>query len=65
VHLRIMDMLGRVLDVPVNGTVDTGVHQAVFDASGLPSGSYIAVVTMTGEQSGLGFTKTVKMHLNK
>jgi len=65
VHLRIMDMLGRVLDVPVNGSVDTGIHQVVFDAAGLPSGNYIAVVTMTGEQSGLGFSKTVKMTLNK
>jgi len=65
VHLRIMDMLGRVIDVPVNGIVETGVHQAVFDAAGLPSGNYIAVVTMTGEQSGLGFSKTVKMTLNK
>jgi len=65
VHLRIMDMLGRVIDVPVNDMVETGVHQVVFDASSLPSGNYMAVVTMTGEQSGLGFSKTVKMTLNK
>jgi len=65
VHLRIMDMLGRVIDVPVNDMVETGVHQVVFDASSLPSGNYIAVVTMTGEQSGLGFTKTVNMTFSK
>jgi hypothetical protein len=65
VHLRVVDMLGRVVATAVDGTVETGVHQYVFDASNLPSGQYMAIVNMTGNESGLGFSKTVKMTLNK
>jgi hypothetical protein len=65
VHLRVVDMLGRVVATAVDGTVETGVHQYAFDASNLPSGQYMAIVNMTGNESGLGFSKTVKMTLNK
>ncbi len=65
VHLRIVDMLGREVTVAVNDMVEAGVHLYTFDASTLPSGQYLAVVTMTGDVSGLGFSKSIKMTLNK
>jgi hypothetical protein len=65
VHLRIVDMLGRVVATAVDGIVDAGVHLYTFDASALPSGQYLAIVNMVGEESGLSFSKTIKMALNK
>jgi hypothetical protein len=65
VHLRVLDMLGRVVATAVDGVVDAGMHLYSFDASSLPSGQYIAVVNMVGEESGLSFSKTIKMTLNK
>ncbi|MBR9977335.1 MAG: T9SS type A sorting domain-containing protein, partial [Bacteroidetes bacterium] len=65
VHLRIVDMLGREVDVAVDDMVETGVYHYTFDAGALPSGQYIATVTMVGEESGLSFSKTIKMLLNK
>ena len=51
--------------MPVNGTVEAGVYQVEFDGSSLQSGQYLAIVSMTGQETGLGFNKTVKMLLNK
>jgi len=65
VYLRVVDMLGRTVATAVDGIVETGVHQYSFDASNLPSGQYMAVVSMTGNTSGLSFSKTIKMTLNK
>jgi hypothetical protein len=65
VHLRIVDMLGREVDIAVDGMVETGVYHYTFDAGALPSGQYLATVTMVGEESGLSFSKTIKMMLNK
>jgi hypothetical protein len=65
VHLRVVDMLGRVVATAVDGVVDAGVHLYNFDASSLPSGQYLAIVNMVGEESGLSFSKTIKMALNK
>ncbi|MCZ7556421.1 MAG: dockerin type I domain-containing protein [Bacteroidia bacterium] len=65
VHLRVVDMLGRVVATAVDGVVEGGVHQYTFDATNLPSGQYMAIVNMTGNESGLSFSKTVKMTLNK
>ena len=65
VNLRIVDMLGRVVTTAVDGMVNPGVHLYTFDASTLPSGQYLAVVTMVGDESGLSFSKTIKMTLNK
>ncbi|MBE0643197.1 MAG: T9SS type A sorting domain-containing protein, partial [Bacteroidetes bacterium] len=65
VQLRIVDMLGRDIAMPVNGIVEAGVYQVEFDGSSLPSGQYLAIVSMTGQETGLGFNKTVKMMLNK
>jgi hypothetical protein len=65
VTLTVSDMLGREIATLVSGTVESGVHQAVFDAVALPSGSYVASVVMTGVESGLSFSKTMRMALNK
>ncbi len=65
VILSVTDMLGREVAVLVNGTVDPGVHIASFDAGSLPSGNYIATVNMMGLESGLSFSRTIKMALNK
>jgi hypothetical protein len=65
VMLTVTDMLGRTVATLVSGSVEQGVHVAQFDASNLPSGNYVATVSMTGLESGLTFSKTVKMLLNK
>ncbi|MBE0644500.1 MAG: T9SS type A sorting domain-containing protein [Bacteroidetes bacterium] len=65
VRLVVTDMLGREIATLVNDAVDAGVHTAQFDAGQLPSGNYIATVSMAGFESGLTFSKTVKMALNK
>jgi len=65
VELVVVDMLGRTVATLVSGVVDAGAHTTTFDATALTSGQYIARVTMTGIESGLSFSKTVKMTLNK
>ncbi len=65
VVLSIMDMLGRTIETPVRGIVEPGMHLVTFDAANLPSGQYIATVSMTGSESGLTFSKTIKMLLAK
>jgi hypothetical protein len=64
VRLVVTDMLGRDVAILYNGTAEAGVHTAVFDAASLNSGQYVASITMTG-QSGLSFSKTIKMTLAK
>ena len=65
VTLIVTDMLGREVATLVNGRVDAGVHNVSFDASNLVSGNYIATVKMSGLESGLTFSKTIKMTLGK
>ncbi len=65
VRLVVTDMLGREIATLVSESVDAGVHTAQFDAANLTSGSYVAVVSMTGLESGLTFSKTMMMTLSK
>lgn len=65
VRLVVTDVFGRLVATLVDGIVSEGVHTATFSAAGLPSGTYFGVVTMTGTQSGLTFTRTVKMSVSK
>ena len=65
VRLVVTDALGRTVAVLVEENVNRGIHTVDFDASQLSSGTYIASVTMTGIESGITFTKTMKMALNK
>ena len=64
VTLVVTDMLGRTVATLANSDIESGVHTAVFDAASLNSGSYIATINMIGE-SGLTFSKTIKMTLMK
>jgi polyhydroxybutyrate depolymerase len=41
VRLAVYDMLGRAVRVLVNGLVEAGTHDAIFEAGELPSGTYI------------------------
>jgi WD40 repeat protein len=44
VDLRVHDMLGREVALLAAGAFESGVHRITFDASGLHSGSYFAVL---------------------
>ncbi|MBI5646464.1 MAG: right-handed parallel beta-helix repeat-containing protein [Ignavibacteriae bacterium] len=65
VRLVVTDVLGRTITTLVNGAVEAGVHTVPFDATTLESGQYIATITMTGIESNLSFSKTIKMTLVK
>ncbi len=41
VSIKVYDLLGRVVATLVEGTLPAGVHQAVFEASSLPTGTYL------------------------
>jgi len=45
VTLRVYDMMGREIQALADGTLAAGIHEARFDATGLPSGSYIYQLT--------------------
>ncbi|MFZ1729903.1 MAG: hypothetical protein WBQ23_12990 [Bacteroidota bacterium] len=65
VRLVVSDMLGRVVSTLVDDAREAGVHGVAFDASGISSGQYLATIQMTGIESGMTFSKTVKMTLSK
>ncbi|MFZ1729009.1 MAG: T9SS type A sorting domain-containing protein [Bacteroidota bacterium] len=65
VRLVVTDMFGREVATLADETVEAGVHTAQFDAGQLSSGTYIATINMVGAESGLTFSKTIKMALNK
>lgn len=45
ISLRVFDLLGREVTTLVNGEVETGTHEIVFDASQLPVGLYYYTLT--------------------
>ena len=65
VTMVVTDALGRTVETLVNGTFEAGVHSVQFNASNLSSGMYIATVNMTSMESGLSFSRTIKMSLSK
>jgi hypothetical protein len=65
VTLRVTDMLGRVVETLVQGSMEAGAHVLSFDGGSLPSGQYNATVSMTGRESGLSYTRTIRMLLSK
>lgn len=65
VHLQVLDLFGREVATLVNGEVDAGVHQLEFDAANLSTGQYFARVQMSGLESGMTYSKTIKMTLSK
>ena len=65
VRMVVNDQLGRSVATLVDGRVEAGVFDATFDGASLHSGAYIVTVAMQGIESGLRFTKTMKMVLTK
>ena len=65
VRLVVNDMLGRTVATLVDDVREAGVHGVAFDAAELSSGQYFSTITMTGLESGLSFSKTIKMTLSK
>ena len=45
VQLLVYDMLGRQVRTLVDGTLNAGVNEVVFDAAGLPTGTYLYRLT--------------------
>ena len=41
VRLVVFDVLGRQVRVLLDGTRQAGAHEVLFDAGGLPSGTYL------------------------
>jgi hypothetical protein len=65
VTLVVTDHLGRAIATLVEADVQSGTHDVTFDASSLSSGSYFATVSMSGRESGLSFSKSIRMTLLK
>lgn len=64
VTLSIYNMLGQRVAILIDGEIQPGRHNAVFDASALSSGNYIARFTAIGA-SGEMFEETMNMQLIK
>jgi len=60
----VYNMLGQRVALLVDGDMQPGRHETVFEASNLSSGNYIARFTATGN-SGEQFTQTLNMQLVK
>jgi hypothetical protein len=65
VQLVVFDMFGREVASLVRGEKASGMHSVTFDAENLASGQYLARFNVTGLESGLTFTRTIKMTLSK
>ncbi len=59
VTLTVYDLLGREIKVIASGVQAAGTHEETFDASSLPSGTYLC------RMQANGFTRVVKMVLMK
>ncbi len=64
VKLSVFDILGREVKTIVNETMSAGYYKATFDGSQLPSGIYLARISITSAQ-GKSFVQTIKMVLTK
>ncbi len=65
VNIVVMDLMGRQVATLAATEVEAGVYTVAFDASALANGSYIAVATMQGLESGMSFSKSIRMTLAK
>ena len=59
------DLFGREVARLVADEKASGTYSANFNAQDLPSGQYLARIDVTGLESGMTYTKTVKMTLSK
>lgn len=64
VRLEVFNMLGQRVALLADGQVQPGSHAAIFDASNLSSGTYLARITASGN-SGEQFVQTMTMQLVK
>lgn len=64
VRLEVFNMLGQRVALLVDGQVQAGSHTAVFDASNLSSGTYLARISAYGS-NGEQFVQSMTMQLVK
>ncbi len=64
VSIVVFNIMGQRVSTLVDQTLNAGFHTYTFDASGLPSGVYIAQMEAIG-LAGEVFTKSIKMQLIK
>jgi hypothetical protein len=57
VRLMVVDLLGRTIATLVDGTLQAGSHEVVFDAQNLPSGTYLYQL----EASGVRMTRLLSL----
>ncbi len=66
VRLRIYNSAGELVRTLVNnGNTPAGTHTVSFSGEQLSSGVYVAVISMIGNESGLSYSKSMKMTLAK
>lgn len=66
VQLRVYNTAGElVADLVREGNQQAGTHSVKFGSSDMASGVYLAVINMIGNESGVSFSKTIKMNLAK
>lgn len=65
VVIEVTNPLGQRVATLVNQRMDFGIHQVTFNGDDLPSGSYVATISALGVESGLRYTKSIKMALIK
>ncbi len=63
VRLSVYDVLGREVAHLADGVLDAGRHEVVFDASALPSGTYLIRMTAWPENEGTIRTFTQRITL--
>jgi len=60
VKLIVFDMLGRTVEVLVDGVMNAGYHEVVFNASNLTSGMYLNRISIGNEFNSVRKMKLVK-----
>jgi len=65
VELDIYDIIGRKISSLLDADLNPGRHAISFDASSLPSGLYFARLEATDIQSGVAYSKSIKLSLLK
>ncbi len=65
VTLEVMNMSGKVVAVLCREVRNAGDHRITFDASELPTGTYMVTLTAAGQESGMVFSKNIKISMVK
>jgi hypothetical protein len=56
VRVEVYDLAGRLVSVPLAGSLPAGYHEALFDGAGLPSGRYQARIVQEDRITSLPLT---------